>query len=148
MQSSLAAAKKSLGGKPEGCTSPHHNEFEDAVYVGTQTPVSNTQTKHASNGLDVISGREANGGFNSIGPLLKEFEQRRQNFENEAKSIIEVKTGQHPDLDLRKLRQRFEEWKKDYKSRLREAKAKLQKLGYTEGDKSVLKWLGKWNKRS
>lgn len=148
LQSSLAAAKKSLGGKPEGCTSPHHNESEDAVYVGAQTPVANTQTKPTSNGLDVMSGREANGGLNSIGPLVKEFEQRKQNFENEAKTIVEVKAGQHPDLDLRKLKQRFQEWKKDYKSRLREAKAKLHKLGYTEGDRSVLKWWGKWNKRT
>lgn len=150
MQSSLAAAKKTLGadlpavrpGKPEGSPSPHYYDCEEA-----RTPGEGTPTKHANNGLDVGTGREINGGLNSVGPLVKEFEQRKQNFDDEAKAIVEVKSEQHPDMELRKLKQRFEEWKKDYKLRLREAKAKLHKLGHSEGEKNRLKWWGKRAKR-
>lgn len=56
-----------------------------------------------------------------------------------------VKTGQlgsdtNPEDELRKLKLRFEAWKKDYKTRLHETKATFQKIGATKVRKSSKKW--------
>ena len=66
--------------------------------------------------------------------LVKEFEHRQQVFHDDSSFVIEVKSGQNdatlnPDEELRKLKQRFDTWKKDFKGRLRETKIILQKLG-------------------
>lgn len=80
---------------------------------------------------------------------MKEFEQRKQTFDNEAKAIIEVKSGHtisgNPDEDFRSLKNKFETWMKDYKARLREAKTKLQKLPSAEKRRRNL-WCGGINK--
>lgn len=154
LQVSLAAAKKSLGadhtavqpaGRLDGLTSPRYYDSEDAMSGGARTPDGRTPMKLANNYLDVGTGREANGGLNSVGQLAKEFENRKQIFDDDAKAIVEVKSGQNPEEEYRRLKHRFEAWKKDYKARLREAKLKLQKLGHSEGEKRNRKW---WIKRS
>ena len=137
MQVSLAAAKKSLGadhtavqpaGRLDGLTSPRYYDSEDTMSGGARTP-----------------GGEANGGLNSVGHLAKEFENRKQIFDEDAKAIVEVKSGQNPGEEYRRLKHRFEAWKKDYKARLREAKSRLQKHGHLEGEKRNRKW---WIKKS
>ncbi|KAK3010950.1 hypothetical protein RJ639_011846 [Escallonia herrerae] len=154
LQMSLAAAKKSLvsdntAGQPgrlEGSPSPLYYDSEDTS-MGTQTPGGTTPIKFANAG----AGRETNGALNAVSQLVKEFEVRKQNFDDEAKAVVEVRTGQspstNPDEELRRLKHRFETWKKEYKIRLREAKAKVHKLGHSEADKCHRKWWGKKSKR-
>ncbi|KAI3731753.1 hypothetical protein L1987_62942 [Smallanthus sonchifolius] len=63
-----------------------------------------------------------------------------------------VKSGQveaslNPDHELRRLKQMFEGWKKDYTTRLSETKVILNKLGHEDGDgeKGKRKWWGRIN---
>ncbi|XP_058197627.1 myosin-2-like [Rhododendron vialii] len=44
------------------------------------------------------------------------------------------------DEELRKLKLKFETWKKDYKTRLQETTTMLQKVGHSEAKKSRKKW--------
>jgi myosin-5 len=64
--------------------------------------------------------------------------------------LVEVKSGQvdaslNPDRELRRLKQMFEGWKKDYGSRLRETKVILHKLGNEDGNVVKKKWWGRRN---
>ncbi|KAI8557739.1 hypothetical protein RHMOL_Rhmol04G0033200 [Rhododendron molle] len=150
LQVSLDATKKSFAaddttGQPERqdvSPSPHYYDSEDTTSMGPQTPGGTTPIKISNT---VRAGRETNGGLNAVSHLAKEFEQRKQDFDDEAKAIVESKSGR-PDEDLRKLKLRFEIWKKEYKSRLREMKAKIHKLGHSEVEKSRRKWWGKKTK--
>lgn len=125
VQKSLTAAKKSLGTDDSG----------DDI-SRTQNPVGN------SFGND-------SGVCNSVDLLVKEFEQKRQNFDEDAKAVIETtKSVQMPYSkqieEFRKIKERFEMWKKEYKNRLRETRAKLVKGVNGEGKQS---WWGKLSKR-
>ncbi|KAL1363285.1 hypothetical protein AAHE18_03G139400 [Arachis hypogaea] len=152
LQMSLVAARKSLA-SDSGNTQSTRNEVlspryygsEDAS-VGSRTAV-NTPIKFSSNFAVSDGGREANGirerGTNgTLSSLMKEFDQRRQNFDDEVKALNEVKPGNSTTTnsieEFRKLKQSFEGWKKQYKVRLRETKAKLH-----EADKSRRTWWGK-----
>lgn len=161
LQASLAAAKKSLGfdnpaghtGKPEGSPSPCGYESEDTTTsMGTRTPGGSTPIEYASNGVNVGGNREINGSSCVVNYLNREFELRKQNFDDEALAITQLKSGQlqstNPAEDFRRLRHRFEEWKKDYKARLKETKAKVHKFGgYSEAEKTRRNWWGKKSKR-
>ncbi|MCD7464261.1 hypothetical protein HAX54_052361 [Datura stramonium] len=153
LQESLAAAKKSLGvenpaghpGKPEGSPSPCGYESEDTTTsMGTRTPGGSTPIEYASNGVNIGGNREINGGLCVVNYLNREFELQKQNFDDGALAITQLKSGQlqstNPAEDFRRLRHRFEEWKKDYKARLKEAKAKAHKLGYPEAEKTRRNW--------
>lgn len=150
LQVSLDATKKSFAaddttGQPEKqdvSPSPHYYDSEDTTSMGPQTPGGTTPIKISNT---VRAGRETNGGLNAVSHLANEFEQRKQDFDDEAKAIVESKSGR-PDEELRKLKLRFETWKKEYKSRLREMKAKIHKLGHSEVEKSRRKWWGKKTK--
>ncbi|KAE9456426.1 hypothetical protein C3L33_11656, partial [Rhododendron williamsianum] len=150
LQVSLDATKKSFAaddttGQPERqdvSPSPHYYDSEDTTSMGPQTPGGTTPMKISNT---VRAGRETNGGLNAVSHLANEFEQRKQDFDDEAKAIVESKSGR-PDEELRKLKLRFETWKKEYKSRLREMKAKIHKLGHSEVEKSRRKWWGKKTK--
>ncbi|KAK9209356.1 hypothetical protein WN944_001722 [Citrus x changshan-huyou] len=158
LQMSLAAARKSLAsdntpgepGRLDASTAPHLYDSEDTMSMGSRTPGGSTPMKFLNIVPDAGSGRESNGSLTAVNHLTKEFEQRRQNFDDDAKALIEIKTTQpastvHPDVELRKLKMRFETWKKDYKTRLREAKVRLNKLGQSEVEKTRRKW---WEKIS
>ncbi|XP_048441531.1 myosin-2 isoform X2 [Pyrus x bretschneideri] len=152
LQTSLAAARKSLGsantaGQPVtlGSVSSARYDSEEATSMGSRTPGASTPLNGA--------GREANGSSNAVSTLLKEFEQRRQIFDDDAKALVEVKPGQsaanmNPEEDLRKLKHRFESWKKEYKARLRETKTKLHKIWHSEEEKRRRKWWGKIGSRA
>ncbi|KAJ8754628.1 hypothetical protein K2173_010719 [Erythroxylum novogranatense] len=160
LQASLAAARKSLAadnnapdkpGKLESSASPRCYDYEDNV-SGCRTPGGNTPIKVSGPIHDFRSGREPNGSINAVSNLAKEFEQRTQNFEDDAKVLLEVRTAQsssnvHPDEELRKLKLKFETWKKDYKVKLRETKARFHKLGLGEVERSRRKWWGKLSSR-
>lgn len=154
---SLAAARKSLGtdntirqpGKLHGSQSPCFYDSVDTS-LGPRTPDATTAIRYLNNGIEAAAGGDKNGGHNPISPLMKEFEQRKQNFDDEVQSIVEVKSGHtpiNPIEELRKLKHRFEAWRKDYKVRLREAKAKAQRMGHAEAEKHRRNWWGKKTKR-
>ncbi|PSR96336.1 Myosin-2 like [Actinidia chinensis var. chinensis] len=153
LQMSLDAAKKSLAadnnagqhGRLDGSPVPRYSDSEENVSAGAQTPSGNTPIKFSNTIRDVRAG-ERNGGSDAVSHLVKEFEQQKQDFDDEARAITEVKSGR-PDEEFRKLKLRFETWKKEYKSRLREMKSKLHKLGQWDVEKSRRKWWGKKTKR-
>ncbi|XP_051121312.1 myosin-1 [Andrographis paniculata] len=145
LQSSLSIAKKSLAlddSQRNSDASVNGNDEESSWDTG------GSLRPHESNG----GGRTSVAGLGVISRLADEFEQRRQVFGDDAKFLVEVKSGQaEADLDpyyeLRRLKQKFEAWNKDYVTRLRETKVILQKLGSEEGsgDKARRKWWGRRN---
>ncbi|CAH8348628.1 unnamed protein product [Eruca vesicaria subsp. sativa] len=159
LQMSLAAARKSLptenvtgqagGGRQDTSISPLGYESEDTTST-TATPGLRTPTTNFTNGnTPELRSRELNGSLNAVNHLAREFDQRRLNFDEDARAIVEVKVEpeangqqqQHPEDEFRKLKLRFETWKKDYKARLRETKARLHRV---DGDKRRhRKWWGK-----
>ena len=156
MQMSLVAARKSLGAdnaivppRKIDASSPQYYDSEDNMSMGSRTPGGSTPLKLSSTIHGVGAGHDTNGTLDAVSNLVKEFEQHRQTFDDEAKAIVEVKSGQSAsvssDDELRKLKFRFETWKKEYKIRLRDTKAKLHKHGHSEGRR---KWWGKRSSRA
>lgn len=146
LQSSLSIAKKSLAVEDSARNSDASvNVGED--YSGETG--GNTVNSHESNG---VKRRPMSAGLSVISRLAEEFDQRKQVFGDDAKFLVEVKSGQveaslDPDRELRRLKQMFEAWKKDYGARLRETKVILNKLDNEEsvGDKLRRKW---WSRRN
>ncbi|KAG6601064.1 Myosin-1, partial [Cucurbita argyrosperma subsp. sororia] len=144
LQSSLSIAKKSLAvDDSERNSDASVNASDDRGY---SWEVGSNNTTNESNGV-----RPMNAGLSVISRLAEEFEQRSQVFGDDAKFLVEVKSGQveaslDPDRELRRLKQMFEAWKKDYGGRLRETKVILNKLG-NEGamDRVKKKWWGRRN---
>ncbi|KAE8733596.1 Myosin-1 [Hibiscus syriacus] len=122
LQESLAAAKKSDAS--DGQLRRSDNDSKDNVSVQPQAPGGNKP--------------DAGGRESGLSGMAKEFEQQKQTFEDDMNSNV------NSYEELRKLKHRFRAWKKDYKMRLREMKAKHPKQGHKESDKSRKKW---WPKR-
>ncbi|KAK8558844.1 hypothetical protein V6N12_042137 [Hibiscus sabdariffa] len=145
LQSSLSIAKKSLAvDESERSSDASVNTSDDREYCWDAG--SNLKVPE-SNGL-----RPMSAGLSVISRLAEEFEQRSQVFGDDAKFLVEVKSGQvdaslNPDRELQRLKQMFETWKKDYAARLRETKVVLNKLGSEEGalDKVKKKLWGRRN---
>ncbi|KAJ8770010.1 hypothetical protein K2173_009093 [Erythroxylum novogranatense] len=148
LQSSLSIAKKSLA------VDDSERNSDASVNAGDEKDYSwdtgSIHRRQESNGV-----RPMSAGLSVISRLAEEFEQRIQVFGDDAKFLVEVKSGQvdaslDPDQELRRLKQMFEAWKKDYGSRLRETKVVLNKLGNEEGalDKMKKKWWGRRNNSS
>ncbi|XP_028766947.1 myosin-1 isoform X1 [Neltuma alba] len=158
LQSSLSIAKKSLAIDDSARNSDASvNASDERDYnsdIGSNhrrqessSSVGNYHRRQESNGF-----RSMGAGFNVISGLANELEQRRQVFGDDAKFLVEVKSGQveanlNPEQELRRLKHTFEAWKKDYAARLRETKAILHKLGSEEGaiDKVKKRWWGRRN---
>ncbi|CAA3030194.1 myosin-1 [Olea europaea subsp. europaea] len=144
LQSSLSIAKRSLAvddsRRNSDASSNAIEESESSWDRG-----SNLRAQESS-GV-----RRMNAGLSVISRLADEFEQRSQIFGDDAKFLVEAKSGQvdanlDPDQELRRLRQMFEAWKKDYGSRLRETKVILHKLGNEGSPNKVRKsWWGRRN---
>ncbi|XP_061989784.1 myosin-1-like [Rosa rugosa] len=145
LQSSLSIAKKSLAiDDSERNSDASVNASDDRDYSW------DTGSNHK--GQDSNGGRPMSAGLSVISRLTEEFDQRSQVFGDDAKFLVEVKSGQveaslNPDRELRRLKQMFEAWKKDYGARLRETKVVLTKLGNEEGtvDRAKKKWWGRRN---
>lgn len=146
LQSSLSIAKKSLAlddSRRNSDASVNLNDDRDSSW----------DTGSNFRGPESNGGRSMSAGLTVISRMAEEFEHRSQVFGDDAKFLVEVKSGQtesgliNPDRELRKLKQMFEVWKKDYGVRLRETKVILQKLGTEEGsgDKGRKKW---WVRRN
>ncbi|CAM8979435.1 unnamed protein product [Rhodiola kirilowii] len=147
LQSSLSIAKKSLAIDESERNSDASVSLNDDHDFSLDTG-SNFRS-HESNGIGV---RPMSAGLSVISRLAEEFEQRSQVFKDDAKFLVEVKSGQieaslNPDQELRRLKQMFDAWKKDYAVRLRETKVILHKLGSEESsnDKNRKKWWGRMN---
>ncbi|KAK9080637.1 hypothetical protein SSX86_000395 [Deinandra increscens subsp. villosa] len=156
LQMSLAAAKKSLSsgisdgqtGRPDGSVSPNCYDSEDNI-SGIQTPVQMTPLRSGHNR------RENNGVIsNTVDNLSIELEQRKQIFDNDVKAVINVNPGHPPSSkqieDYKRLKKKFEVWKKEYKHRLREAKTTLVSAETGGGGDKRAKnknWWGKLSKR-
>ncbi|KAG6591992.1 Myosin-2, partial [Cucurbita argyrosperma subsp. sororia] len=164
LQMSLAVAKRTLAaaenvacplGRVDVANSPpHYYDSEDMTSMGSRTPGGTTPVK-AFGISEVGAGREMNGALFAVSTLVREFEQRRIAFDNDAKALIESKSSHaqtrsnmNPEEEYRKIKVRFEAWKKEYKVRLREMKGKVHKYGHFEVDKLRRKWWGKLSSRS
>ncbi|CAL5062174.1 unnamed protein product [Urochloa decumbens] len=155
LQLNLVAAKKSLASDDVATRAartdftPAHAQYdsEDTLSTGTHTPEL-IESRHQNRNPDAkVSAGNSDNRANAVNHLAKEFEDRRQVFEDDAGFLIAVKSGQvgsnmNPDEELRKLKDRFATWKKDYKSRLKETKVNLHKVG-THDEKSRKRWWGK-----
>ncbi|AES62989.1 P-loop nucleoside triphosphate hydrolase superfamily protein [Medicago truncatula] len=145
LQSSLSIAKKSLAmDDSERNSDASVNASDDKEY---SWDMGNNHRRQESSGT-----RSMSAGLSVISRLAEEFEQRSQVFGDDAKFLVEVKSGQieaslNPDRELRRLKQMFEGWKKDYAARLRETKVILNKLGSEDGsiEKAKKKWWGRRN---
>ncbi|AEE76313.1 myosin 1 [Arabidopsis thaliana] len=145
LQSSLSIAKKSLAVEDSARNSDASVNASDATDWDSSSNQFRSQT---SNGVGSRL-QPMSAGLSVIGRLAEEFEQRAQVFGDDAKFLVEVKSGQveanlDPDRELRRLKQMFETWKKDYGGRLRETKLILSKLGSEESSGSMEKVKRKW----
>ncbi|KDP37497.1 hypothetical protein JCGZ_05936 [Jatropha curcas] len=148
LQSSLSIAKKSLAiDDSERNSDASVNAPSDERDYSWDTGSNNRGQESNGHGVKPMSA-----GLSVISRLAEEFEQRSQVFGDDAKFLVEVKSGQveaslNPDRELRRLKQMFEAWKKDYGARLRETKVILNKLGNEEGalDRVKKKWWGRRN---
>ncbi|KAA8519867.1 hypothetical protein F0562_014043 [Nyssa sinensis] len=151
LQFSFAAAKYSLAaeetkGQPGGvAASPkyHHHNACNVMCTGTRTQDGSSQVKFSDTSHDV-GPQQMNGKLNAISHLG----QHKMVFDDDASFLHEGKSGvsssrMNPDIELQKLKLRFGTWTKDYKIRLLETKAMLQKLGHSEMEKSHRRW---WRK--
>lgn len=86
---------------------------------------------------------EYNGGGVVADHLSKELDQKTHDFDDDAKTIIGQQQQQMPYLKqmekFKKVKDRFEIWKKEYKNRLKETRAKLVKGVNGEGG-TKLSW--------
>ncbi|CAE5967910.1 unnamed protein product [Arabidopsis arenosa] len=145
LQSSLSIAKKSLAVEDSARNSDVSVNASDATDWDSSSNQFRSQTSNGGGPrLQPMSA-----GLSVIGRLAEEFEQRAQVFGDDAKFLVEVKSGQveanlNPDRELRRLKQMFETWKKDYGGRLRETKLILSKLGSEESSGSMEKVKRKW----
>ncbi|KAK6931765.1 IQ motif, EF-hand binding site, partial [Dillenia turbinata] len=146
LQSSLSIAKKSLAIDDSERNSDASVNMTDDRDSSWETGSQHYRVQE-SNGV-----RPMSAGVSVISRLAEEFEQRSQVFGDDAKFLVEVKSGQtevtlNPDHELRRLKQMFEAWKKDYGARLRETKLILHKLGNEEGNAERVrkKWWGRRN---
>lgn len=97
-----------------------------------------------------LTGRDMTASLKTISHLTEEFEQRAQVFADDAKFLVEVKSGQaqaslDPEKELKKLKLSFDSWRKDYSLRLRETKVIINKLASEEPGTPKKKWWGRLN---
>ncbi|URD91375.1 myosin-2 heavy chain, non muscle [Musa troglodytarum] len=147
LQSSLSVAKNSFAIDD---IERHSVASLDQSWSSTD-PIRAKGWENGKRSVSRAINRDMNSGLSVISRLSEEFEQRTQVFADDAKFLMEVKSGKsevslNPERELRRLKQDFELWKKDFSSRLREAKMGINKLGTDDAgsDKGKRKW---WYRR-
>ncbi|KAL0306471.1 UNVERIFIED_CONTAM: Myosin-2 [Sesamum radiatum] len=76
-------------GKHHDTQSPRFYDSEDTS-LGPQTPdAAAPPIRYLNNGIEAAAGGDKNGGHDPVSPLIKEFEQRKQNFDDEVQAIVE-----------------------------------------------------------
>ncbi|KAG6500049.1 hypothetical protein ZIOFF_039863 [Zingiber officinale] len=145
LQSSLSVAKRSLAvdDAERNSDASVEQSWGSADYARSKGKEENGTPRLVSRLLD----RDMSASLSVINRLAEEFDQRTQVFADDTKFLVEVKSGQaeaslNPDKELRRLKQDFELWKKDFSTRLRETKVIINKLGSddTGSDKGKRKW--------
>ncbi|KAK8918406.1 hypothetical protein KSP39_PZI021372 [Platanthera zijinensis] len=150
LQMSLAAAKRSHGtndvanlmGKPDPPSTSPYFDYEDTMSVETYT-TEGTPAMRSRAGTELNSTPDVL--RNTVTDLVKEFEEQRRIFEDDAGFIVEVKSGVsisniNPDEEFRKLKSMFASWKKSYVVRLRETKKALRKFRTSGAAKTRRRW--------
>ncbi|KAG7012827.1 Myosin-1 [Cucurbita argyrosperma subsp. argyrosperma] len=144
LQSSLSIAKKSLS------VDDSDRNYDASINASHERGYSwELGTNNTTNEINGV--RPMNAGLSVISRLAEEFDQRSQVFGDDAKFLVEVKSGQveasiDPDREFRRLKQMFDAWKKDYGGRLRETKVILNKIGNDGAmDRVKRKWWGRRN---
>ncbi|KAL5231801.1 hypothetical protein ABZP36_030577 [Zizania latifolia] len=145
LQSSLSVAKKSLA-------------LDEMPWMSDSSVDQSCESNsnHIGSTSQLVPrtiGQEMNASLSVISRLAEEFEQRSQVLADDAKFLVEVKSGQadaslNPDMELQRLKQNFDSWKKDFGLCIRETKVILNKLG--SGNESSpnsvkRKWWGRLN---
>ncbi|URD91376.1 myosin-2 heavy chain, non muscle, partial [Musa troglodytarum] len=150
LQSSLSVAKNSFAIDD---IERHSVASLDQSWSSTD-PIRAKGWENGKRSVSRAINRDMNSGLSVISRLSEEFEQRTQVFADDAKFLMEVKSGKsevslNPERELRRLKQDFELWKKDFSSRLREAKMGINKLGTDDAgsDKGKRKWWVRLNSR-
>ena len=86
-----------------------------------------------------------------VNAMTAVFEHRKQAFEDDLNFLVDVKSEKveattiDPEDELRNLKERFEFWRKDFRTRLRDTKGTLRRLRTTDTHrmKMTLGWWGK-----
>jgi myosin-5 len=143
-------------GRHPTCVSRHllaHDEdgfdWDNKMTVSNKSPELISKCHHQ--GPECIYGAEVDAGCAVVGHLVREFDHRTQVFNDDADFLVEVKSGVteaslNPEEELRKLKARFDTWKKDFKERMRDTRLVLQKLCNLEAnERTKKKW---WVKRT
>ncbi|GFZ03128.1 P-loop containing nucleoside triphosphate hydrolases superfamily protein [Actinidia rufa] len=113
--------------------------------VGTQATNGRRELDFSDRPCDTEP-QEINSELNDINQLrdqLKKVFHDNANIVGKLKPVHLASISMSPDHELRKLKLRFESWKKDYRARLQETKATLQKLGRAEPKNNRTKWWGR-----
>ncbi|XP_057512344.1 myosin-2-like [Actinidia eriantha] len=117
--------------------------------VAANTMPAGTQATNGRRELDFsdrpcdTEPQEINSDLNDINQLrdqLKKVFHDNANIVGKLKPVHLASISMSPDHELRKLKLRFESWKKDYRARLQETK---QKLGRAEPKNNRTKWWGR-----
>lgn len=123
--------------------SPRFFDCEDTSF-GHQSPSGGALIKFSKRGTMSAAECRDNTCLDLDSPLVKEFEQKKHTFDDEARAIMKIRSLNLPWVnsgdELQNLKQRFVAWKLDFKGRLKEAKSKVQKPGIIDGDKNRRKW--------
>ncbi|XAR53668.1 hypothetical protein NMG60_11022309 [Bertholletia excelsa] len=150
LQMSLVAAKKSLTSE---CTtdqpgmSPMHHCYsaDETMKMGSRLTDGRRELEDLSNFPYDTESQLANSRINGINQVNG---HHKMVFHDNARGVGAIRSvyppsSTIPEDELQKLRMRFEAWKKDYKVRLQETKATLQKVGQAETKKGRKKWWGR-----
>ena len=113
---------------------------DDATSVGTVTTPAYSMTPSRQESPHAL-----------VNAMTAVFEHRKQAFEDDLNFLVDVKsekleaTSIDPEDELRNLKERFEFWRKDFRTRLRDTKGTLRKLRTTDTHrmKMTLGWWGK-----
>ncbi|KAJ3670273.1 hypothetical protein LUZ60_010597 [Juncus effusus] len=147
LQTSLAAAKKSLTNQEAPHVQPS-NQYNTSPLIYPHydsesvmsTPEGTPPFPPNSTPPMEISISPHVGPTGEVVDLVKEFEQRRRAFDDEVGALNAGSGGAlNAEVELKRLKDRFNAWKRDYKARLRDAKCALS------GNHPKKWWGGMWN---
>jgi myosin-5 len=122
-------------------------DWDDDTTVGNKSPDLVSKCHHQK--PEYMYGAEVEAGRSVVGHLVREFDHRTEVFNDDVDFLVEVKSGVteaslSPEEELRKLKARFDTWKKDFKGRMRDTRLVLQRLSNVESnERAKKKWWGK-----